>query len=100
MTFKLNNEQIDEIIELYGGTKNLITDIQKRLNMLEIVKDEDDFFEIVAEVVSRIESYKISAELKRTKPHYVINDILKVAVIRKYVDNDEILEEIPKHFKK
>lgn len=100
MFFKLNDEQIEEIVELYGGTKNLINEIQKRLNSLDIVKDEDDFFEIVAEVISQIETCRFEANRANSKPHYVINDVLKDTVIRKYLGNDKIMSEISNHFKK
>lgn len=93
MEFKLNNEQIDEILENYGGTKKTIAKIEKIVNFLEILTDEDEYYEVVAASVSRIESMKISAEAKKAGvERYKTSDIVKYEIIRKFQEKG--IEEV------
>ena len=56
--FKLTEEQVNYIIGVYGGTQTIIRDIEHRLNLLGIISDEDDYYEIVATVAAQKETIK------------------------------------------
>ena len=56
--FKLTEEQINYIIEFYGSSKPVIKDIERRLNLLGVIEDEADYFEIVAAVAAQKETIK------------------------------------------
>lgn len=58
MQYKLNNEQIDEIINLYEVSKNFIKKIEVGLNSTNLVKDADDYFILVCEVCMQYQSNK------------------------------------------
>ena len=58
LMFKLTDEQVNYIIEYYGSSKPVIKDIERRLNLLGVVEDEDDYFEIVATVAAQKETIK------------------------------------------
>jgi len=41
--FKLTDEQIEYIIEFYGGSKKIIENIELQLNLIGVVEDENDY---------------------------------------------------------
>ena len=56
--FKLTDEQVNYIVEVYGGSERIIKDIERRLNLLAIPMDEDEYYEIVAAVAAQKETIK------------------------------------------
>lgn len=67
MHFKLSINQIEEIIELYGVSKSLIKKIEFGLNETELIKDEEDYFLLVCEVISQ---YLSIGEISKNKSPY------------------------------
>lgn len=100
--FKLTEEQVQEIVESYGGSKNTILLVEDKLNALNnnlsLLNDEDDYFEIIAAVVSQLQTIKnkIShSNLNQKKQEYVtINELLRYELIEKY-GPDKFEEEDP-----
>ena len=56
--FKLTEDKMNYIIEVYGGSAPIIRDIERRLNLLGIIDNEDDYYEIVATVAAQKETIK------------------------------------------
>ena len=59
MKYTLNEEQIREIVNDYCNNVSDILLIQDKVNEFDIVKDESDFFDIVANVSSNCQSSKM-----------------------------------------
>ena len=83
MVFKLEEEQILEIIELYGGSKKKISTIEARLNSIGVVKSEEDYYELVASIVSQGESIKeqmknCSNVTDRMKHYMSLDEIISI----------------------
>ena len=99
MEFKLEQEQILEILENYGGTEELIEDIENLIIAFDVVNDADDYYEIVVGSVSRVEAEKLEAERKKEEPNYNLRKIVKYETIRKFqekgIDKVEIKEAEP-----
>ena len=92
--FKLTDEQINYIIEVYGGTKAIINDIERRLNLSGKVRDEEDYYELVATVSAQKETIKgqIKDCTTRTEVMRVwvsTEDLIIYALKEKYNDFDE-----------
>jgi len=93
MVFKLTEEQVLEIIELYGGSKKKIDTIEARLNLIGVVKSEEDHYELVASIVSQSESVKeqmrnCSNASDRIERYMSLDEIISSELNRKY-DNFE-----------
>lgn len=87
--FKLTEEQIEYIIKVYGGSKQVIKDIEHKLNLLGVIDDEDDYYEIVAAVAAQKETIKNQLKKCTTKDEamnkYVSTDqLIKYALNEKY----------------
>jgi thiamine biosynthesis lipoprotein ApbE len=80
--FKLTEEQINYIIEVYGGSEPIIRDIERRLNLLGVVIDEDDYYEIVATVAAQKETIKEQIKKCTTKDQ----------AMRKWVSTDSLIK--------
>jgi len=80
--FELTEEQINYIIAVYGGSKVIIKDIERRLNLLGIPMDEDDYYEIVAAVAAQKET--ISQQVRRCTT--------KAEAMRKFVSTDSLIK--------
>ena len=57
--FKLTDEQIEYIIEYYGGTKKVIENIEVLLNLIGVVEDESDYFELMCAIIAQKETIKL-----------------------------------------
>ena len=93
--FQLTEEQINYIIEVYGGTKTIIKDIERRLNLSGKVRDEEDYYELVATVAAQKETIKeqIKGCTTRTEAMRVwvsTEDLIIYALKEKYNDLDEV----------
>ena len=89
--FKLTEEQIEYIITVYGGTKAIINDIERKLNLLGVVSDEDDYYEIVAAVAAQKETIKEKTKGCTTKTEAMrvwvsTDDLIMYALKEKYLD--------------
>ena len=86
--FFLTDEQIQEIIDIYGGDKKIINDIQKCLNKLAVIDNEEDYYEVICDVVAQLETFKLQNEQsskRNEKPiEYKLIDIIKIELNRKY----------------
>ena len=92
--FKLTDEQINYIIEVYGGTKTIIKDIERRLNLSGKVKDEDDYYELVATVAAQKETIKGYVQGATTREDAMrvwvsTEDLIAYALKEKYNDFEE-----------
>ena len=97
--FKLTEEQINYIIEFYGSSKQVIRDIEHRLNLLGVVEDEDDYFEIVAAVAAQKETIKEQIKKCMTKSEVLskwvtTNQLIKYALNEKYNNFINETEEV------
>ena len=101
--FKLTEEQINEIIEMYGGTKTLINDIESRLNLIGMIEQEEDYYDIICAIISRIQTIKLDAITqeksifsgKNFNPEsvefdYDLDEIIKIELINKYSDLTDV----------
>lgn len=90
--FKLTEEQINYIIEFYGGSKIIIKNIERELNLIGVV-EEEDYFEIICAVVAQKET--LNEELKKcrtvaeVKRVYVANQKLVVNELNRRYNNFE-----------
>ena len=89
--FKLTEQQIEYITTVYGGTKMIINDIERRLNLLGVVSDEDDYYEIVAAVAAQKETIREKAKGCNTKTEAMriwvsTDDLIMYALKEKYID--------------
>ena len=57
--FKLTDEQTEYIIEYYGGTKKVIENIETLLNLIGVVEDENDYFELMCAIIAQKETIKL-----------------------------------------
>jgi len=57
--FKLTDEQIEYIIEFYGGSKKIIENIELQLNLIGVVEDENDYFELMCAIIAQKETIKL-----------------------------------------
>lgn len=81
--FKLTDEEINEIIELYGGSKKLINKVEQILNSLAVIEDEEDYLEIIKSIVAQ----------KNTNNELVKNCVNKIDAIYSYISVEEIIIE-------
>ena len=100
--FKLTEEQINYIIEFYGSSKVVIKDIERRLNLLGVVEDENDYFEIVAAVAAQKETIKEQIKKCMTKSEVLskwvtTNQLIKYALNEKY---NNFIDSNPEHQEK
>ena len=95
MIFKLTDEEIEEIIELYGGSKQVIQDVEYKLNYLEIINDLEDYNELVKIVISQYETIKSQIEaIKERNANPTESELSS-----RYMSLDEIIEyEINKKY--
>ena len=104
--FFLTNEQIEEIIDIYGGDVELINEIQKDLNMLAIIDNEEDYYDVICNIVSQVETFKLQNEQSIKQNGKTINykliDIIEVELNRKYNNFEDFKQEtranVTKHF--
>lgn len=80
--FKLTKEQIEEIIELYGGNEDLLNEIEKKLNLIGMANDEEDYYEIIAATAAQVETAFFEYERKKNSEpdlhlEYDIDEILR-----------------------
>ena len=97
--YKLTDEQIDYIIEEYGGSKQLINTIERKLNLLGVVEDEEDYYELVAAIVSQKETNKFKLSNCDTKTEKMnafmnIDTIIETELNRKYNNFEDSKESI------
>ncbi len=96
MIFKLTDEQIEEILYLYGGSKRTIKAIEFKLNYLGVIDDYDDYVEIVKAVLSQHQSVQAQLENSGIKYSYSnienLSKLYNVELARVYMSLDEIIE--------
>lgn len=97
--FQLTEEQINYIIEVYGGTKTIIKDIERRLNLSGKVRDEEDYYELVATVAAQKETIKNQIKGCTTKNEAMrawvsTDDLIIYALKEKYNDFEEVQQNI------
>ena len=80
--FKLTEEQINYIVEVYGGSPTIIRDIERRLNLLGVVRDEEDYYEIVATVAAQKETIREQIKKCTTREE----------AMRKWVSTDSLIK--------
>lgn len=95
MVFKLTQEQIDEIISEYGGSKQTIKRIEEVLNSLNIIQEEEDYIEIIINTLSQrvTNSYEVSACTKRKEAieaHMSLSEIIACELERRYGEFENI----------
>lgn len=95
MEFILTEEQIDEIIDERGGKKETIKKIEEILNSLNVIQDEEDFLEIIKDVVSqRITNNEEVERCKNKqdaiKKHMSLSEIIAYELERKYGEFENI----------
>jgi len=94
MIYQLTDEQIAEIIKFYGGDEHLLIKIERLLNIGGLVRNENDFYEIVVNVVSQIETFKLKQSLDpfyNEAKTYNLEEIIEQEINR-YYDFEEIEE--------
>lgn len=101
MIFKLTEEQISEIIELYGGSRKKINEIEAKLNLSGLVRLEEDYYELIAAIVSQIESIKqqlknVSNMYDKIRLNMSLDEIIYAELTRKYdnLENEKIETQI------
>ena len=89
----LTEGQINYIIEFYGGSKTIIANIERELNLIGIIDNKDDYFEVICSVVAQKEILReelkkctIAAEAKKV---YVANQKLIVNELNRRYNNLE-----------
>ena len=92
--FKLTDEQINYIIEMYGGTKQSIRAIEKKINLIGVIEDEEDYYEVVASVVFHKETFLMNAENRNTRRGMSIDEIIEVELNRKYNNFEDSKDSI------
>lgn len=105
--FFLTNEQIEEIISIYGGDVELINDIQIDLNKLAIIDNEEDYYEVICNVVAQIETFELqneqSAKRNEKTIEYKVIDVIEAELNRKYNNfedsKQEVRNKVAKYFK-
>ena len=99
--YKLTDEQINEIIEQYGGNKKLINTIERKLNLLGVVEFEEDYYELIIAIVAQKETNNLKlsdCETKDEKMRVFMNldTIINSELNRKYNNFDDSKESIRK----
>lgn len=99
--FKLTEEQINYIIEEYGGTRHLINVVEKKLNLLGVVEFEDDYYELVISIVSQKETINLKLSGCTTKEEKInaflnLDTIIEMELNRKYNKFEDSKESIRK----
>ena len=102
--FKLTEEPIEYIIEVYGGSKQVIKDIEHKLNLLGVIDDKDDYYEIVAAVAAQKETIKEQIKKCTTKSEamskYVSTDrLIMYALNEKYSEFANASKEVQQKVK-
>ena len=87
--FKLTEEQIEEIIETYGGTKQIINIIEGKLNLIGVIDEEEDYYEVVASVAAQKETINFNIARYNRKEEKMdnfmsIDEIIELELNRKY----------------
>ena len=98
--YKLTEEQIDYIIEEYGGSKQLINTLEKKLNLLGVIEEEEDYYELIIAIVAQKETNKLDLSRCTTRDEKFdkfinIDTIITAELNRKY-NNFEDSKEIIK----
>lgn len=60
--FKLTQEQIEEIIESYGGSLRTIKKIELLLNQYDCIRDEEQYYELVISVLAQHQTIRLKME--------------------------------------
>lgn len=92
--FKLTDEQIDYIVEMYGGTKGSIRAIEKKINLIGVIEDEEDYYEVVANVVSQRETFLMNAKTRNSRRGMTIDQIIESELNRKYNNFEDSKDSI------
>lgn len=86
--FKLTQEQIDELIELYGGSIETINRIEQKLCIFDFINDEDEYLELVIAVLSQHQSVRLQISLTDKRgiaDRYMgLDEIIEMELLRKY----------------
>ena len=87
--FNLTEEQIKEIIKDYGGNEQIINTIENELNSLDIIYDEDDYYEVIASIAAQKETNDLDLSRCTSKQERIIvslklNKIIINELKRKY----------------
>jgi len=95
--FFLTDEQIEEIIQEYGGDIELINDIQKELNRLGVINNEETYYEVISNVVAQVETFEMQNQ-RLIKGHnkpieYKLIDVIGVELNREYNNFEDSKEE-------
>ncbi len=104
MVFKLTQDQINDIIENYGGSRRLIAMIEHKLNFLGVVLDEEDYFELVTAIVSQKETVNFKLESCTSKSEAVcvfisLDEIIVDELNRKYNNFENARSDIKQRVK-
>lgn len=97
--YKLTDEQIDYIIEEYGGTRQLVKTIERKLNLLGVVEFEEDYYELVIAIVSQKETVNLKLSSCTTKEEKIsefinIDTIIERELNRKYNNFEDSKETV------
>lgn len=95
--FFLTDEQIEEIIKEYGGDVELIKEIQMYLNKLAVIETQEDYFDVICNIVSRVETFEMENQ-RLIKGHnkpieYKLIDVIGVELNRKYNNFEDSKQE-------
>lgn len=104
MYFKLTEEQILEIIELYGGSKGLITKIETKLNSIDVILDDEDYYNLIAAIVSQKETNKekvksLTTKIEKINVFIPLDEIIITELNRKYNNFEDAKEEVKQKVK-
>lgn len=94
--FKLTDEQIVEIIELYGGDKDLITEVERTLNKLAIIDNEEVYYEVICSVAAQVETLELKAKQDRKGAADYVLDYVIQAELNRIFNNFEDAKESTK----
>ena len=91
--FKLTEEQIEEILNEYGSSKQFIKIVEQVLNEIDIIQDFDDYYEVVASIAAQKQTIEVKKdEYKRKEDKIRVSMSAETIIInelnRKY-DNFE-----------
>lgn len=97
--YKLTDEQINYIIEEYGGSKQLINTIERKLNLLGVVEFEEDYYELVIAIVSQKETNNLKLSSCDTKEERMntfmnVDTIIELELNRKYNNFEDSKDSI------
>lgn len=95
--FKLTEEEILRIINLYGGSKKKINLIEAKLNIIGIVSNEEDYYELICDIIFQMEFIKQNNMLdKRPAKKLDLNNIICNVLRKKYnsFENNTLEEKI------